>query len=146
MAQQNQPTAAEMQAQLRYLQNVYSQQYELLDNEIATFAMAISSVEKSLSTLENKERLSNSTVLINGEGGIYLEAGIKSLEKVLVYVGAGYVVEKDTSGAIEYLKENARQQGEAMRKLSADKQKISGELVDISYKLAALEQSQQGTR
>ena len=79
MAQENKPTAAEAQAQLRYLQNVYSQQYELIENEIATFAMAMGAIQKNMDMLESKERLSNSTILISGEGGAYIEASIKSV-------------------------------------------------------------------
>lgn len=146
MAQENKPTAAEVQAQLRYLQSVYSQQYELLENEIATFTIAMGSVQKNLETLESRERLSNSTILISGEGGAYIEAGIKSLEKALVYVGAGYLVEKKVDEAKEYLKGNSKKQEETIRKLNAERQKIEKELMDISYRLSSLEQGSPGPR
>lgn len=141
MAQQNnQMSVAEAQAQLRYLQSVYSQQYELIENEIATFGIAMGAVQRNLDMLENKDRLSNSTVLINGEGGAYIEANIKSLSKVMVYIGAGYLVEKNVEEAETYLKSNSKKQEETMKKLLEDKQRVEKELVNISYKLSALEQ------
>jgi prefoldin alpha subunit len=141
MAQENQQTIAEAQAQLRYLQGLYSQQYQLLDNEIASFSLAMATLSRNIEMLENKDRLANSTILINGEGGAYIEASIKSLNKVLVYIGAGYLVEKGTEDAKDYLKGNSKKQEDTLKKLVSDKQKIEKELVDISYKLSALEGS-----
>lgn len=138
MAQQNQPSLEEAQAQLRYLQELYSQQYQLLENEIASFSMAIGTLNRNIELLENKDRLANSAILINAEGGAYIEASIKSMDRVMVYIGAGYLVEKGIEDAKLYLKGNSKKQEETFKKLAADKQKIEKELVDISYKLSTL--------
>lgn len=140
MAQERRGSVAEAQAQLRYLQNVYSQQYELLENEIAAFTLAMGSVQKNIDILEGKGRLENSSILINGDGGVYIEASIKSISKVLVYIGAGYLIEKNAEEAKELLQTNSKKQEEAFRKLVSDRQRVEKELVDISYKLSALEQ------
>jgi len=146
MAQDSNPSAAEAQAQLRYLQSVYSQQYELIENEIATFTIAMGAVQRNLEILESKDKLANSTILINGDGGAYIEASIKSVNKALVYVGAGYLVEKDAEAAMEFLKGNGKKQEDAIKKLISEKEKIEKELVDISYKLSALSPEQSGIR
>jgi prefoldin alpha subunit len=140
MAQNNQNAVLEAQAQLRYLQNVYSQQYELLENEIATFTLAMASTQRNVDMLGSKARLENSNILINGETGVYLEAHIKKVDKAVIYVGAGYLVEKSLADAEEYLKTNVKKQEETFRKLVNERQKIEKELVDISYKLAAIDQ------
>lgn len=142
MAEENKPTAAEAQAQLRYLQSIYSQQYELLENEIATFTMAMGSLHKNLETLENKDRLSNSKILVSGEGGAYIEASVKSLDKALVYIGAGYLVEKSIEDAKAYLKGNGSKQEETVKKLISERQKLEKEMMDVSYKLSILDQGQ----
>jgi len=141
MAQDKQPTPAEAQAELRYLQNVYSQQYQLIQNEINSFAVAMDSIQRNMELLKNKGRIANSTILVSGEGGAYIEASIKSVNKALVYVGAGYLVEKKAEEAEEYLSGNSKKQEELLKKLLTDKQKIEKELVDISYRLSALEQA-----
>lgn len=140
MAQDDRNAAAEAQAQLRYLQNIYSQQYEVIENEIATFGIAMGSVQRNIDLLEKKAKIENSNILINGEGGTYIEASIKSINKLIVYVGAGYLVEKGAEEAKDFLKGNEKKQEEALKRLIGDKQKIEKELVDISYKLSLLEQ------
>lgn len=137
MSNESGASEAEAQAQLRYLQSVYSQQYELLQNEIATFTMALGSTQKNADLLENRDKISNSTILISGEGGAYIEASIKSIDRAIVYVGAGYLVEKSAEEAMEYLKTNAAKQEETMKRLVADRQRIEKELMDISFKLSA---------
>lgn len=133
-------TLAEAQAQLRYLQNVYSQQYELLENEIATFSLGMSSVQRNLDILDNKGTFANSNILINAEGGAYIEGSIKEIKKVIVYAGAGYLVEKNVEDAKEMMKETQKKQEETIKKLVGERQKLQNELMDISYKLSALEQ------
>jgi prefoldin alpha subunit len=140
--QDDNKSLADAQAQLRYLQNVYSQQFELLENEIATFSLAMNSVQRNLELLHNKNRLEKSKALINGDGGLYIEASISPLERVIMYVGAGYLVEKSPEEAKEFLQSNAKKQEEAAKKLTAERQKIEKQLFDIAYQLSILEQQE----
>jgi prefoldin alpha subunit len=132
--------AEEAVAQLRYLQNIYSQQYEFLENEIATYSLALNSMRRNSELIENTSRLSNSKILVNGEAGMYFEAGVGIMEKVIAYVGAGYLVEKSLEEAKEFAKSNERRSEEGLRKLISDKQKVEKELMDISYKLSSVRQ------
>jgi prefoldin alpha subunit len=144
MAQQsNQASIAEAQAQLQYLYNVYTQQHGLLENELAALRMTSAAITRNIETLENKERLSGSKILINGEGGAYFTATMDSIDKILVYVGAGYLIEKEASQALDYLKANYKKQDEIIRKLNADKQSVEKELVSITYNLSQMEQQRQ---
>ena len=144
MAQQsNQASVAEAQAQLQYLYNVYTQQHGLLENEIAALTMTSAAIARNIETLENKERLSGSKILIDGEGGAYLTATMDPIDKALVYIGAGYLLEKDAPQALDYLKANSKKQDEIIKKLNADKQRIEKELVSVTYNLSQMEQQRQ---
>lgn len=131
---------AEIQAQLRYLQNIYTQQYDALVNEMATFSIAMGGMQRNIEMLERKDGIKNSNILISGEGGAYLEAKLGKMEKAVVYVGAGYLVEKEVEGAKQFLKDNYKKQEETMRKLSAERARMEKELVDIAYKLSMMGQ------
>lgn len=126
--------------QLRYMQDIYSQQYELIENEIATYSLAQSAIQKNIDLLENANRLNNSKILINGEGGTYIEASIAKVEKVITYIGAGYLIEKDVSEAKTFLDRNKEKEQATMKKLYLEKDKIARDLIGISYRLAAYQQ------
>lgn len=142
MAQEGKPNSREEEiAQLRYMQTVYSQQYEIIMAELDTFAAAIGSLQRSIEALNNADRLSNSKTLLNLEGGAYVEASIGSLDRILLYVGGGYLVEKNAAEAVAYLKSTLEKQESSMKKLSSEKQKLESAALDVSYRLNLLTQS-----
>lgn len=130
----------ELYSQLRYLQNLYSQQYEFVEDNLATYSIANNTIKKNLELLDNAASAKGSKILVNPEGGIYFEASVKEMNKIITYVGAGYLAEKSIDQAKEFLTENQKKGEEVLKKLISDKQKLENELLDINYKLAALEQ------
>ena len=127
-------------SQLRYLQSVYSQQYELLESQIATYTMSIDAILKGLDVLNNLSQIKNSSTLINTGPGIYIEGKISDTKSLLTYIGAGYIVEKTADEANTFVESNKQKQEEVLKKMISDKNKIQGELIDILYKLEALQQ------
>ena len=127
-------------SQLRYLQNIYSQQYELLESQISTYIISIDAILKGLDVLNNTAMISGSQILVNTGPGIYVEGKIGSTKNMLVYVGAGYIVEKSAEEAKIFIESNKQKQEEVLKKMTAEKSKIQSELLDILYKLEALQQ------
>ncbi len=126
---------------MRYLQTVYSQQYEIILAELDTFAAAIGSLQRSIETLSSAGRLANSKALLNLEGGAYTEVSVGSADHILLYVGGGYLVEKNRDEAVSYLKSTLEKQESSMKKLSSEKQKLESAALDVSYRLNLLTQS-----
>ncbi|MCL5100421.1 MAG: prefoldin subunit alpha [Candidatus Marsarchaeota archaeon] len=135
----NKTDTSEAVMQLRYLQNVYSQQYEIVENEIANYSMALNSLSNSKLMLDNIKKLENSNTLINCDGGTYIEASIKSINKVITYIGAGYLVEKNVEEATVFVSESSKKNEDVIKKLVTEKQRLQNELVDISYKLSLMQ-------
>lgn len=136
--------ANEIMMQLRYLQSLYSQQYENLENNIATYTMANMSLQKNIDLLEKSKSVEGSTALVSGEGGAYIYAKVQKVSTVLTYVGAGYLIDNPPDKALSFLKENSKRGEETLSRLSAEKQKIEKELIDIQYKIGLLQYQQQG--
>lgn len=134
----------ELAAQLRYLQDLYSQQYQALQDNIATFTIAQSSLQRNIELLEKAGSVEGQNILLDGEGGTYLNARLEKLDRVLVYVGAGYIIEKDLGSATSFLKDNAAKGEQLLNRLTSDRQKIEKELINIAVKLNALQQQMQG--
>ncbi len=136
----SQQDAQEAFAQLQYLQNVYTQRYEILNEQITTYSIARDAVLRSISLIDNAGSLENSNVLLNTEGGTYIEASVNKVDKLLTYVGAGYLVEKGIAEAKEFLEAAVKNSESAVAKLMGERQKVEQELFDISYRMAAFRQ------
>ena len=131
----------EMVAQLQYLQSVYTQRYDILNEQIATYNMAKEAVLRNIDMIDRAPSMDNKAVLLNADGGAYIEASIKKLDKMITYVGAGYLVEKPLGEAKDFLQRTVNGGDAAVSKLIEERRKIEKELFDISYKLAAFRQA-----
>lgn len=127
---------------LVYLQNAYSQQYEAVTNEITTFGIAQGALQRSLELLNRKDDIRNASVLLSAEGGSYIEASIRGIDRVITYVGGGYLVEKDVEGAKAYISKNVESSEEAIKRLAADRKRLAEEMMRIQYAIEALQQGQ----
>jgi prefoldin alpha subunit len=127
---------------LVYLQNVYNQQYEAIMNELATFSVAQAALQRNLDLLKRKDEMKSAKVLINAEGGTYIEASVKEISKVMTYVGAGYLVEKGADDAMAYIGRSIASGEEAMKRMMSDRQKLEDELVKLQYSIEAMQKGQ----
>ncbi|MDE1860096.1 MAG: prefoldin subunit alpha [Candidatus Micrarchaeota archaeon] len=135
----------ELLGQLQYLQQIYSQQYQALEDNIATYTIAQSSLRNNIELLGKSDMVKGTNILIDCEGGTYIDGRIADMKRVLVYIGAGYMVEKKVPQAIEFLKENEAKGEQLLNRLTADKRKVEGELIEIAYKMTALQQQLAGS-
>lgn len=129
--------------QLRYLQGLYGQQYENLENNIATYNLANSSLQRNIEMLDKSKSMEGSNIMIGGEGGAYMSAKVNKTDKVITYIGGGYMVEKSVEGALSFLRENEKRGMEALTKLQAEKKQVEKELLDVQYKMNSLQYQQQ---
>ena len=129
--------------QLRYLQDLYGQQYENLENNIATYNLANSSLQRNIEMLERSKSMEGSNIMIGGEGGAYMSAKVGKADKIITYVGGGYMIEKSVEEALSFLRENEKRGIEMLSKLQAEKRQIEKELLDVQYKMNSLQYQQQ---
>ena len=146
VAQPNQPQDSnEIMMQLRYLQNLYSQQYENLENNIATYSLANTSLQRNIDLLERSKSVEGSNIMVSGEGGAYISAKVHKVDNVITYIGGGYMIDNTPEKALTFLKENRKRGEEMLNKLVSEKQKIERDLIDIQYKMSALQYQQQAS-
>lgn len=129
----------EILMQLRYLQSLYGQQYENLENNIATYTLTNTSLMRNIELLEKSKSVENSSIMISGEGGAYIPAKISKVDKVMTYIGGGYMVDKSIDEALEFLRANSKKGEEILNKMLAEKKRVESELMDIEYKIGALQ-------
>ena len=133
----------EVVMQLKYLQNLYTQQYENLENNIATYTMTNTSVQRNLELLEKSKLVEGKNIMISGEAGAYIPAKIAKVDHVLTYIGGSYLIENTVEKAIDFLKENRKRGEDILAKLIAEKLKVEKDLIDIQYRLNAVQYQSQ---
>lgn len=139
---QKTPDANEMLMQLRYLNDLYTQQYEGLDNNIAACTMSNASLQRNIDLLEKSGSIEGSEIIIGGEAGAYIPARLGKVGSVMTYVGGGYLIETDVTKAVAFLKSNLAKGEETLGRLAAEKRKVERDLLEIRYRLNALEYGQ----
>ncbi|MDE1855469.1 MAG: prefoldin subunit alpha [Candidatus Micrarchaeota archaeon] len=127
---------------LFYLQSLYNQQYEALMNELTTMSLANAALERNMSLLDKRESIKGSNILVNAEGGTYFEANVKDLKKIITYVGGGYLVEKDTEQAKEFIKKSIEMSKSTIGRLTDDRKKLETEIMRVQYAIDAMQQGQ----
>ena len=144
MAEDNHDHAKEEEEmqRLAYLQNLYGQQYEAILGELTNMGMLQAALHRSIELIKHKDRAKGANILVNAESGMYLEANVKDITKVITYVGGGYLVEKDVEKAREFLDKNLATIDENAKKLLSDKQKLEDELMRIQYSMELMQQHQ----
>src|SRR5690349_5466503 len=85
----------------------------------------------SLEALSSLSAESETPSLVPLGIGVYVKSSIYPLERVLVNIGAGVVVEKKKDDAINFVEQRTKEFELATKQLASQKQQISQRMVDI---------------
>ncbi len=115
-------------AQLSYESAVYREQLRLLQNEIKRIDFAMVDLSKAVQTAE---RIKNDDVLVPVGGGSFVKATVYST-KLLVPVGADYLVEMEKDEAVGEINKRIEATKKAIEKLNTEFQKVSSKLQEVN--------------
>ncbi len=133
------PDANEIYMQLQYLQQVYSQQYEVLTQSIDNYTAMQTVLKGNIEIIDGSERIGSKGILVGTEGGMYISAETNAINSVITYIGAGYLVEQKLDDAKQFFENRIKKGDELLGKLVTQRQKIREELADINYRLSAIQ-------
>ena len=94
--------AGEDLAQLRYLQELYGERYELISQEIRRRIDYIQELNNVSTTLNSMDEIAGKPIFDPIGGEFYISGSASKDQKCLVGVGAGYMLEKNTDEAKEF--------------------------------------------
>ena len=127
--------AAEELEKLRYLQELYMQEYNAVLGKLSEYAADSAAMERNREVLNNIDKIKGNNILLNLEGGSYIEVKVSDIAGILTYVGAGYIIETDKENASRILETNSKRVEELAKKLTAEKEKLEGILTDIEFEI-----------
>ncbi len=133
-APQKEATAEE----LRYIQQIYQNQYMLINQQIETSIAALRELEATRLTLENYDNIKGRKNLMPLGAGVFAAGSINDNGTVLADVGAGYMVERKVGEAKGAITTGMDKTTETIKKLQKNRKDIESALMDVSYKLDSL--------
>ncbi len=131
---------AKQAEQLRYVHNIYMQEYEALISTLSNYATTANAISRNIEFIERSESLEGKEMLLNLEGGAYMKVQPKDTSTFLTYVGSGYFTEKSREDARRFLAENMKKSNDIISKLNIQKERLESEILEAEYRIGALEQ------
>lgn len=125
--------------QLKYLYNVYTQEYETVREEMNSYMMVSAAFARNMEALNKIKTMENTNMLVGLDAGTFLEVHSKGIKSVITNVGAGYLVEKNVDDAKTFVESNSQRLQGSIAQLMAQKQKLEKEILDLSYKIGEME-------
>ena len=122
-------------AKIAYEMQVYREEAQVIQQQLANLQANYSSTEAAVQTLENLSKLKkDESMLLPIGSGAYIKSKVDSSEVALIDVGAGVIVEKPVPEAVTFLKSK-------MTEMDSVRDQLQKNFVSISNKMKSLEDS-----
>lgn len=144
----NQATLEQEVQTLRSYAAEYSQQFELLSQQLRFIESARA---ESLASIEALETLAAAdgeiSTLLSLGGGVSVRATVADTKKMLVGIGAGVTVEKSTEEAVSFLRDRITEMDASGKRLSESLGKLQSQMAAVEQRMQEIYSSaQQQTR
>lgn len=127
----------EMQA-MRYLQQLYQNQYSAIINELNQMVGHLGELNAAAKTLENCDVIEGKGMMMHIGANIYINTSAAKLDKVLVSVGGGWIVEKVLDDAKRYIGGRTEKVTGMYNKLSRNKKELETAIIEVSQRMEQL--------
>ncbi len=129
-----QPTLQELQ----YVHQLYQSQYQLLNQEMNNKLEGLRQIAEAQKALENANEFKDKNTLIHVGAAVYMHGKLENLEKILVAVGSGYLIEKDIDAAKLHISKLLDKESKALDKMAKSKRELESAMIEISYRIEEL--------
>ena len=137
-ASPQQPSRQSQLEELRYMHQIYQNQYMSIANEISTRLEALKNFQNTQQTLENIDAIVNKNLLLGLGGGAYASGTMTNPKSVVVSVGGGFLVEKEISHAKGYVAKAVDNTTNTINQLTKNRREIERALLEIAYRIEEL--------
>ena len=105
--------------------NAYSQQAELIKQQIELIQSSIAEVDALSNTLDDIEGKDSIEAFVPVGAGSFIKGELKSTDEIIVSIGSGYAVKKDADGAREIIAGQKEDLKDSLDKMLANLQQVS---------------------
>jgi prefoldin alpha subunit len=133
--QQPQSPVATTVEEFRYLQQIYQNQYLLINQEIGNRSENLRELDSAQKALENMDALKGKSTLIPMGASTFATGTITDGKSVVIGIGAGYMMEKNVDDAKNYISKAIEQETKFINQLNKNKKDVEAALMEIAYKI-----------
>ncbi|WP_407412695.1 prefoldin subunit alpha [Methanobrevibacter sp.] len=105
--------------------NAYSQQAELIKQQIELIQASIAEVDALSNTIDDIEGKESIEAFVPVGAGSFIKGELKSTDEIIVSIGAGIAVKKDAEGAREIIAGQKEDLKDSLDKMLANLQQVS---------------------
>jgi prefoldin alpha subunit len=124
--------------ELRYLQQIYQNQYGLVSQEINNRSENLRELDSAQQTLENIDIIKDKSTLVSTGASTFAFGKITDNKSVVIGIGAGYMVEKSIDEAKNYISKAIEQESKYITQLNKSKKEVEAALIEIEVKVDEL--------
>lgn len=124
--------------EFRYLQQIYQNQYMLINQELSNRALNLRELDSAQKTLENISTLEGKGTLIPIGANTFATGKITDNKSIAVGIGAGFLVEKNVDEAKNYISKAIEQENKYLTQLVKNKKDTEVALMELEYKINEL--------
>ena len=105
--------------------NAYSQQSDLIKQQIEMIQATIAEVDALFNTLDDIEGKDSVEAFVPVGAGSFIKGELKSTDEIIVSIGSGYAIKKDADGAREILAGQKEELKDSLDKMLANLQQVT---------------------
>ena len=135
MAENEERETAKQIEELRYMQQIYQNQYAALNSSMNMHMQEVQMLGVVQTSLENNSEMKGKEALMHVGASVYMKTQIKNPDIVIVSVGGGYLVEKGVDDAKGYVSKMITKKTDMLSSMAKSRKELQNALIDISYKM-----------
>lgn len=125
--------------QLQAYMDEYSQQFEIMSQQLRFIESARAEALTSIETVEGIAGVGGEAdTLLNLGGGVFVRARVTDSQKMLVGIGAGVSVEKSPEDAVSYLKDRITEMDASAKRLAESLTKLSEQITAVQKRMGEI--------
>ena len=105
--------------------NAYTQQSELIKQQIELIQSTIAEVDALSNTLDDIEGKDSVEAFVPVGAGSFIKGELKSTDEIIVSIGSGYAIKKDADGAREIIAGQKEDLKDSLDKMLANLQQVT---------------------
>ena len=105
--------------------NAYSQQSDLIKQQIELIQASIAEVDALSNTLDDIEGKDSVEAFVPVGAGSFIKGELKSTDEIIVSIGSGYAIKKDADGAREIIAGQKEDLKDSLDKMLANLQQVT---------------------
>ncbi|MBQ6512227.1 prefoldin subunit alpha [Methanobrevibacter sp.] len=105
--------------------NAYTQQSDLIKQQIELIQATIAEVDALSNTLDDIEGKDSVEAFVPVGAGSFIKGELKSTDEIIVSIGSGYAIKKDADGAREIIAGQKEELKDSLDKMLANLQQVT---------------------